>query len=282
MSNLVIFIPNDKKNGENENIEIFKLIHPAYGTPNLFCIKNNELYELKQLSKENERSWFFENNVKEEGSFYCICPFDPLFIFINIFDNMDKKDFFQQLDIILYNEDIPCYSYLNQVNNIEEKLKNICDVNDLNINTNEMVFKYNETKALEWLKRKIDNLCKNFENLTLCMNLLNKYETSNEDIEIKKKRIAIILMSEYLSVKWSIKLKKSLNLPEPVENETNYVYANEEDLIYNSRNSNKRAISTETLNNTKKKKATLTPGQQRLAKANKSGMRSLESFFKKK
>jgi len=277
-SNLVVFIPNNEQKQDN-NFELFKLIHPSSGILSFFCIRNNELYELKQLSNENERSWFFENNVKEEGSFYCISPFDPLFILINVFEKMeDKKDFFQQLDIILYNDEIPSYSLLSQINNIEDRIKNICDTNVINIQANEAVYKFNETKVLNWLNKKVQSICENFEKFSLCMNILKKLETSTEDIEIKKKRIAVILMSEYLSVKWSIKLKNSLNLPEPIEKENNYVYA-EEELIYTN---NKRNIVDEPTKETKKKKVILTPGQQRLAKANKSGMKSLEFFFKKK
>lgn len=279
-SNLIVFIPNnEQKLSTDNNFELFKLIHPSSGILSFFCIRNNELYELKQLSNENERSWFIENNVKEEGSFYCISPFDPLFILINVFEKMkDKKDFFQQLDIILYNDEIPSYSLLSQINNIEDRIKNICDINVINIQSNEAVYKFNETKVLNWLNKKVQNICEKFENFSLCMNILKKFDSSTEDIEIKKKRIAVILMSEYLSVKWSIKLKNSLNLPEPIEKENNYVYAEEEFIYSNS----KRNIVDEPIKEAKKKKTNLTPGQQRLAKANKSGMKSLEFFFKKK
>ncbi|OUM68723.1 hypothetical protein PIROE2DRAFT_3574 [Piromyces sp. E2] len=68
---------------------------------------------------------------------------------------LKKKDFFQQLDTILYNEDVPSYSFLNQIHNIEERINSICDVNVLNVKTNEMVYKFNESKTLEWLTKKV-------------------------------------------------------------------------------------------------------------------------------
>ncbi|ORX87275.1 hypothetical protein BCR32DRAFT_289398 [Anaeromyces robustus] len=277
MSDIVIFIPNDEQQKQDKsNFELFKLKHPSTGILSYFCIKNNELYELKQLSNENERSWFIENNVKKEGSFYCISPFNPLFIFINIFENAKNKNLYQNLDVILYNDEIPGYSQLIKMDKIEEELNNICDINVLSVKANDTVFKFNETKALNWLNQKIEDLCQNFDNLSLCVNLLNKINSS-EDIEFKKKRIAVIIMSEYLSVKWAVKLENSLNLPEPKEEERNYVYAEEEDFSFNS----KRASQSE-VPKAKKKKTTLTLGQQRLAKANKSGMKNLEFFFKKK
>jgi ribonuclease H2 subunit B len=255
MSNIIIFIPNNEQKQECSNIELFKIIHPSSGLLSYFCIKNDELYELKQLSNENERSWFIENSVKEEGSLYCLSPFDPLFIFINIFEKMDdkKKKLYQPLDIILYNDEILGYSELNKIKNIEKRLKEICDINVLSIENNEVFYKFNEDKVLNWLTIKIEKLCTNFNKLKLCRNLLNKYEASPEDLEIKKKRISVILMSEYISLNLTLKLKDSLNIPEPTVNKVNYVYANDEDLIYNN---NKRVSIDEVTGEMKKKKNT--------------------------
>lgn len=128
-------------------------------------IEDNISILVKENSQLPIRSWFVGNSVLRDGTVYTFSRYNPLFIFLNLFEITNPTNF-QPLDAILENSKYPDLEALHQMKDLESiLLPTICDTQKLSSMT---LFRLSSTKVELWLESKITALSKNIINRISC------------------------------------------------------------------------------------------------------------------
>ncbi|CAG8648079.1 3814_t:CDS:2, partial [Acaulospora morrowiae] len=258
-----------------ENIVSIRLPHPRTGLPARYIIQEGELLEVQRVDCGSRKSWFIEDTVHKDGSFLFFTRIDPLFLMLPILDvcrrkNSESQGFFHTLEDMLFNQDFPSMTRLSSVNNISTYLEWICDSQDLN--QENKVYRLNDDKLMNWLKTKVTNILSNFDEHKALKQLSEQLDNSTVD----DRHIQEVIM-EYLPNYWTEQLKKEYTFDELGKwSSQGIVYMTEVSSVYRE---NRQQIEKEIKQSVKKRK--LTHGQSSLAKANKTGMKKMTSFFTK-
>ncbi|XP_044524880.1 ribonuclease H2 subunit B [Gracilinanus agilis] len=235
--------------GKTEGGPVFTKLHnPCTGEAALYLFNTNaqQLFEVKAFHEEYH-SWFIGQTVQHDGRLLLVTPMDPLFMVLYYLIKAEKEQGkFQPLDQIVIDPEFPSCSMLLQCANLRLFLHHVTEEKEIG---NKKFYKYSKEKTLKWLNKK-DYI-----------------------------RYAYGLISEYIPKELSEDLAKYLKLPElsaplpepplkkrkssggPVEAEEDYTKFNSVDL------------------KTKKTNSKMTAAQKALAKVDKSGMRSISTFF---
>ncbi|CAG8559772.1 9730_t:CDS:2, partial [Dentiscutata heterogama] len=162
--------------------------------------------------------------------------------------------------------------------NIQLYMDWICDSKELLDNK---VYRLNDEKVMNWLKKKVTNTLSKFDNdkyksfKKISQQLDDEIVDEEHRHDLRLKYTLEIVM-EYLPNYWAEQLKKEYNFEELGTWDNNTV-------VYMSAISTdyrvKQPVEKDTSSTVKKRK--LTVGQASLAKANKKGMKPLTSFFAK-
>ncbi|CAH1780937.1 unnamed protein product [Owenia fusiformis] len=281
----VFMLPDDviKTDGNNDSKHaLCKLKHPkteksAYY---LFTNENTDSYEVIAL-KEDFRSWFIGQDVVQDGSVYTCTPVDPLFLVLPYMVNASKNDKYMQLDQIVRDENYPECTRLCTCSQGKD-LKLIADIkgdDDLK------VYRYNKERTLSWLKTKVEKTSKILEKKKIhvtrgaqCDTYVQATNTAQKDDYI---RYAYGLISEYVHPELAKDLKDHLGIVDPV------VTPDPEKPPPSKRAKLDKSEPAEDYftGNTglvKKETKKLTQAQKKLSKVDKSGMKSISSFFSPK
>lgn len=276
-----------EKDGTENKLTVIKLKHPRTGHLALFALNSVEkkIFEIVQFSEEHS-SWFIQDTVEKDGSLFLMTPADPLFFILPYICQESK---YCQLEDVLVDE-----------NNLDVKqllmcctkkdLENVADFKDaMGID----VYRYNKKKTLSWLKRKVLLVSKCVMEKNISMSDGSKVSSfiqrkgASYCSEELYNRNACQLVSEYLPDEISKELFDSLGLQ---------VVQNEKKGLEKGMNSQpQKKLKGETVepedDYTKqvnmdvlqpKQKTKLSAAQKQLLKTDKTGMKSISSFFKKK
>uniref|UniRef100_A0A2K6LL42 Ribonuclease H2 subunit B n=1 Tax=Rhinopithecus bieti TaxID=61621 RepID=A0A2K6LL42_RHIBE len=240
-----------------------KLVNPCSGEGAiyLFTICLQQLFEVK-VFKEKHHSCFINQSVQSRGLVHFATPVDPLFLLLHYLMKADKKGKFQPLDQVVVDNVFPNCILLLKLPELEKVLHHVTEEKEID---NKKHYKYSEKKTLKWLEEKSTSFF------------------SGDQVSTDKEEDYILyahgLISDYIPKELSNDLSKYLKLPEPsaslpnppskkirlsdepVEAKEDYTKFNTKDL------------------KTEKKNSKMTAAQKALAKADKSGMKSTDTFF---
>ncbi|CAG8522742.1 7469_t:CDS:10 [Diversispora eburnea] len=256
-----------------ENFISISLPHPRTGLPARYIIQDGNLFEAQRIDCSSQNSWFIKDTIQKDGSMILFTRIDPLFLMIPFLENSRRKNlespgFFLTLEDILDNTDYPSTTRLLTINNILTYMEWICDGK---------VYRLNDDKMMKWLKGKVTNLLSKFDQHKSLRKLAEQLdnETINDQYrqELRTKFILEVIM-EYLPNYWTEQLKKEYKFDELGK------WSNQE-IFYMTDNTPKYSENKQIEVEDKKPKRKLTPGQTTLAKANKTGMKKLSTFFSK-
>ncbi|CAG8637152.1 28596_t:CDS:10 [Dentiscutata erythropus] len=265
------------------NIISITLPRPRTGLPARYVLQDGNLYEALCVDYEQQKSWFVKDTIEKDGSIVFFTQFDPIFLLIPILDNCRKKNsefqgLFLSFDDILDNPEYPSLTRLSSINNILLYMDWICDSKELLDNK---VYRLNDEKVMNWLKKKVTNILPKFDN-----DKYKSFKKINQQLDDEivdeehrhehRLKYTLEIVMEYLPNYWVEQLKKEYNFEElgTWDNST-VVYMS----AISTDNRVKQPVEKDTSSTVKKRK--LTVGQASLAKANKKGMKPLTSFFAK-
>ncbi|XP_015707339.1 ribonuclease H2 subunit B isoform X1 [Coturnix japonica] len=264
-----------------------KLRNPSTGEATLYLFNSGaqQLFEVKAFHEEYH-SWFIGETVQQDGRLLFITPMDPLFLILYYLMKADKEQQgkFQPLDQVVLDSEYPYCPLLLKCEGVKQSICHIAEEKEIG---SQKFHKYSQEKTLKWLKKKVNQTVKALKSNGICVGeriysstfVSSKQITDSEEDYV---RYAHGLISEYITEELSKELSKYLGLPEltvpaqepplkkrklsdvPVEAEEDYTKFNSSNL------KNKKT-------NTK-----MSAAQKALAKVDKSGMKSISSFFSSK
>ncbi|XP_076363758.1 ribonuclease H2 subunit B isoform X2 [Tachypleus tridentatus] len=256
------------------------ILLPGSGALFGFGPNDSSVYELTQFSEEY-RSWFIGECVEQDGILFMMTPFDPLFL---VLPYLKQNRSYSPLDQVLRDETYPeCKRLLSC---IEDNAFQLCDVKEVGGLT---ALRYNTNKALMWLEQKVENLVRELKVQNVCVSVGSRaatYIPSNKEVEPSNGmylQYVYELLSEYLSEDIDFQLKSHLGLEsnkteersadEPPQKRAKMNDAVEPEEDY--------SVSVTLESKIKTKEHKLTTSQKRLMKVDKTGMKSIQSFFTK-
>uniref|UniRef100_A0A8D2ALQ3 Ribonuclease H2 subunit B n=1 Tax=Sciurus vulgaris TaxID=55149 RepID=A0A8D2ALQ3_SCIVU len=262
-----------------------KLANPCSGEGAIYlfnmCLQ--QLFEIR-VFKEKHHSWFINQSVQSGGLLQFATPMDPLFLLLHYLIQANKQGKFQPLDQVVVDDVFPNCVLLLKLPELEKVLHHVTEEKNPEIG-NKKYYKYSKEKTLKWLEKKVNQTVAALK--TNNVNVGARVQSSaffscDQVLDSKEEdyiRYAHGLVSDYIPKELSGDLSKYLKLPElsaslpnppskklklsdePVEAKEDYTKFNTKDL------------------KTEKKTSKLTAAQKALAKVDKSGMKSIDTFF---
>lgn len=283
---LVFLLPECLKDASEKmktGLMFVKLVNPCSGEGALYlfnmCLQ--QLFEIK-IFKEKHHSWFINQSVQSGGLLYFATPMDPLFLLLYYFIKADKEGKFQPLDQVVVDDMFPNCILLLKLPELEKLLQHVTEEKEID---KKKYYKYSKEKTLKWLGKKVTQTMTALKtnNINVGARVQSNAFFSSHQISSDKEENYICyahgLVSDYIPKELNDDLSKYLKLPEPsaslpkppskkvklshepVEAKEDYTKFNTKDL------------------KTEKKNSKMTTAQKALAKVDKTGMKSIDSFF---
>uniref|UniRef100_A0A1E1X2I0 Ribonuclease H2 subunit B n=1 Tax=Amblyomma aureolatum TaxID=187763 RepID=A0A1E1X2I0_9ACAR len=282
----VIVLPDQHTAEDGQVHSVVRLPHPKTEASSLYIkADSGEYLELVKF-KEKHGSWIVDNFVEPDGSLCVATPMDPLFFTVALLHKSDTK--FRPLDDFVEDNSYP--HLISIVRSCSSHIQHIADVKELG---EDRVYRYNESKCLKWLTKKVKAVAAALESADIqvaaaCISaalVRSKHDSRPTSEEYMLTAHSIV--ADYVPPALSVLLKSSLGLdtkpaadkkqkapgsPPPKKQKTEIV----EPLEDYTKGASKHA----TLKTAKEPK--LTASQKKLQKADKTGIKSISSFFTKK
>ncbi|XP_004274664.2 ribonuclease H2 subunit B isoform X2 [Orcinus orca] len=260
-----------------------KLVNPCSGEGAiyLFNVCLPQLFEIK-VFKEKNHSWFINESVQSGGLLHFATPMDPLFLLLHYLIKADREGKFQPLEQVVMDDMFPNCILLLKLPELEKLLRHVTEEKEID---KKKYYKYSKEKTLKWLGKKVNQTMAALKtnNVNVGARVQSTAFFSGDPVSSDKEEDYICyahgLISDYISKELSDDLSKYLKLPEPpasvpsppskkvklsdepIEAKEDYTKFNTKDL------------------KTVKKNSKMTAAQKALAKVDKSGMKSIDSFF---
>ncbi|XP_061735338.1 ribonuclease H2 subunit B [Nerophis ophidion] len=274
--------------GKDCDPSFVRLRNPATDAASLYLLGGGDgvlqLYEVKTFEEEF-RSWFVGQTVQRDGRLLFVTPMDPLYLILPYLIKSGKEGKFQPVAQMVMDEDFPACTKLLSCSRSQASMHHIADEKEVG---SLKFHRYSQEKTMTWLKKKVEKTVPMLKNRnisvggaiksTTYVRVKAESDSSNEDYL----RYAHGLISEYLSEELSKDLLRHLQLPEitspkkteppskkrklsdkPVEAGEDYTKFNNEDFV-------------------RKPPKKMTAAQKSLAKVDKTGMKTMSSFFSPK
>ncbi|KAM4595857.1 ribonuclease H2 subunit B isoform 2-T2 [Polymixia lowei] len=237
-----------------------RLRNPSTDTASLYLLSSGEvqLYEVKAF-KEDFHSWFIGQTVQRDGRLLYITPMDPLYLILPYLMKTGKEGKFQPLDQVVMDEEFPAFSRLLSCTRSLDSLHQVAEEKEVG---GLKFHRYNQERTMEWLNKKVQRTVKALRKSnisvgegvksTTYVRVKSESDTHEEDYL----RYAHGLISEYISEDLSKALLKHLQLPE--------------------------LTSPKEIEPPSKPPKKMTSAQKTLAKVDKTGMKTMSSFFSPK
>ncbi|XP_054575757.1 ribonuclease H2 subunit B isoform X2 [Eptesicus fuscus] len=233
-----------------------KLVNPCSGEGALYlfnmCLQ--QLFEIK-VFKEKHHSWFINQSVQSGGLLHFVTPMDPLFLLLHYLIKADKEGKFQPLDQVVVDDMFPNCILLLKLPELEKLLQHVTEEKEIG---KKKYYKYSKEKTLKWLEKKVNQTVAALKtnNINVGARVQSTAFFSGHQISSDREedyvRYAHGLISDYIIKELSDDLSKYLKLPE---------------------------YSASLPKPPSKKNGKMTAAQKALAKVDKSGMKSIDSFF---
>ncbi|KAJ4933171.1 hypothetical protein JOQ06_030006 [Pogonophryne albipinna] len=263
-----------------------RLRNPVTDAASLYMLSGGDvqLFEVKAF-EEDFHSWFVGQTVQRDGRLLFVTPMDPLYLMLPYLVKVGKEGKFQPLDQVVMDEDFPACPRLLSCTRALSSLHHIAEEKEVG---GVKFHRYSQEKTMNWLKKKVERTVTVLKARNISV---GEGVKSTTYIRVKSEsdylpedflRYAHGILSEYLSEDLSKALLKHLQLPEltspkepeppskkrklselPVEAEEDYTKFNSADFA-------------------RKPPKKMTAAQKSLAKVDKTGMKSMSSFFSPK
>jgi len=178
----------------------------------------SELLEI-QCAKNIPSSYFINQRVKNDGSLFITTPIDPLYVLLPRLDQVrNKKEdegngVFVDKTQIFFSEEHPNLKFIEKCKNCNLGL--ICDVQG---EEPDIYYRLNDTKVIEWLKRKIDQIGEEVAKMPGMMQFIRsqtaKYKSRKDEKLSSNHLLSLSLgfLSEYITSKWNTLLNEAYGL----------------------------------------------------------------------
>ena len=277
MFNIVIYVP-DALIGKT--IHSISLQHPRTREETLFMECEDSVFEVVKFTPKLG-CLFIDDKISQDASFKTITPVDPLLLTLEIFRSNNTQ--FRSLNDIL-SKDNDLLRFCSKQESLISLINDVRDVDE------DKYYRYNSKKAMEWLSGKVTKVIEVLKKKDIkastkssgIKGLTSSAQDASSDEDLR--RYAVGLLRQYLSRDVEKQLFEHLGLnemetPQPsISTNTNKPVTSssgpKED--YFVQNLAKSSAMTAASNKN------LTRAQKDLLKVDKSGMKSLSSYFTKK
>ncbi|KAK3568909.1 hypothetical protein QTP86_019566 [Hemibagrus guttatus] len=248
-----------------------RLRNPATGAASQYLFSSGDvrLYEVKAFV-EDFHSWFIDQTVQRDGRLLYVTPMDPLFMLLPYLQSSAVEGKFQPLQQMVMDEDYPGCTRLLKCSQALDTLHHVADEKVVG---SQKFHRYSQEKSMDWLKKKVLNtvsaLKKSDISVGGCVKSITYVRVKQETnvTEEDYLRYAHGLISEYISEELSKDLQKHLQKGNcqisQWRKEEDYTKFNRADFV-------------------RKPPKKMTAAQKTLAKVDKTGMKSMSSFFSPK
>lgn len=266
-------------NTENEPA-LCALRHPRSNSKSLFVFSNDNksIHEVVQF-KEEFRSWFIGETVQNDGSIYMTTPVDPVFLVLPYLIKSAESGKFMTLDQMLVDEE---YSNCHRLQCccLQDELENVSDTkgsDDLR------AYRYNKDKTLSWLKLKTEAVSGVLERRRVCVSGAKTSDlVQSKASQEEYMRYAFGVVSDYLPSDLSSSLREFLGIPAVVEKRPSDAQNPPSKRAKLGDITPSEDYSLNVKPDDKANKGKVTAAQKKLEKVDKSGMKSMMSFFSPK
>ncbi|KAF4086846.1 hypothetical protein AMELA_G00089030 [Ameiurus melas] len=276
----------DKTKLHDGDPTFIRLRNPATGAASQYLFSRGDvrLYEVKAFV-EDFHSWFIDQTVQRDGRLLYVTPMDPLFLLLPYLQSGAAEGKFQPLQQMVMDEDYPGCTRLLKCTQALDTLQHVADEKVVD---SKKFHRYSQEKTMDWLKKKVLNTVRALKKSNISVGggvKSTTYVRVKQETDVTEEdylRYAHGLISEYISEDLSKDLQKHLQLPEisspkeveppskkrklsdkPVEAGEDYTKFNSADFA-------------------RKPPKKMTAAQKTLAKVDKTGMKSMSSFFSPK
>ncbi|XP_020791937.1 ribonuclease H2 subunit B isoform X2 [Boleophthalmus pectinirostris] len=260
-----------------------KLKNPRTDTVSLYMLGSGDtqLYEVKAFD-EDYHSWFIGQTVQQDGRLLFITPLDPLYLLLPYLLHAGKEEKFQPIEQLLVDENFPACSRLL---NCPCSLSHIAEEKEVG---SLKFFRYSQERTLDWLKKKVDRtvVALKKKNISVGEGVKSatyiKVKTESDCPEEDYLRYAHGLISEYLNEDLSNALLKHLNLPEVTSPKESEPPSKKRKLSDKPVEAGEDYTKFNSADFARKPPKKMTAAQKTLAKVDKTGMKTMSSFFSPK
>lgn len=144
------------------SLDLITLPHPK-GIPVVYIQIAGEILELQSVQPKKHGSWFINQVVSSNSNFYTASKLDPRFLCLPFLEKAGAR--FCPLDQIITTSDVVGCSRLPLLNSNNWKLHEVADVKDLGDDL--ILFRFNESKTMDWLSGKVKRTAIHFMNQRL-------------------------------------------------------------------------------------------------------------------
>ncbi|XP_042350921.1 ribonuclease H2 subunit B isoform X2 [Plectropomus leopardus] len=237
-----------------------RLRNPFTDAASLYMLSSGDvqLFEVKAF-EEDFHSWFVGQIVQRDGRLLFVTPMDPLYLILPYLIKSGKEGKFQPVDQVVMDEEFPACSRLLSCKRSLASLHHIAEEKEVGA---VKFHRYSQEKTMNWLKKKVEKTATVLKarNISVGEGVKSttyvRVKSESHYCEEDYLRYAHGLISEYISEDLSKALLKHLQLPEL-----------------------KSPTETEPPSKPPKK---MTAAQKSLAKVDKTGMKTMSSFFSPK
>lgn len=260
-----------------------KLKNPRTEAASLYLLNSNDtqIYEVKAF-EEDCHSWFIGQTIQRDGRLLFITPVDPLYLLLPYLIHAGKEEKFQPLDQLLVDENFPACSRLLSCSCSLPHIAEEKEVGGLKF------YRYSQERTLVWLKKKVDRTVAALKKRNISVgegvksSTYIRVKTESDGHDEDYLLYAHGLISEYISEDLSSALRKHLQLPEltsPKETEPPSKKRKLSDKPVEAGEDYTKFNSADFARKPPKK---MTSAQKTLAKVDKTGMKTMSSFFSPK
>ncbi|XP_070770887.1 ribonuclease H2 subunit B isoform X2 [Enoplosus armatus] len=237
-----------------------RLRNPSTDEASLYMLSSGDvqLFEVKAF-EEDFHSWFVGQTVQRDGRLLFVTPMDPLYLILPYLIKSGREGQFQPMDQVVMDEEFPACSRLLSCTRSLASLHHIAEEKE----AGKLKFhRYSQEKTMNWLKKKVERtvIALKARNISVGEGVKSstyvRVKSESDDYEEDFLRYAHGLISEYISEDLSRALLEHLQLPELTSPK-----------------------ETEPPSKPPKK---MTAAQKTLAKVDKTGMKTMSSFFSPK
>lgn len=154
-------VPGRAEVVKEADLNLTILAHPKARVPMVFIDLAGDIFELQSVLPKKHGSWFVNQKVSSNPSFYMASKIDPLFLCLPYFETRTQ---FSPLDqIIISSDETSTCARIPLNNSANWKLENIADVKDLGDDL--ILYRYSELKTIAWLTNKVKRAARHLMSL---------------------------------------------------------------------------------------------------------------------
>lgn len=287
-------LPDQYATDDERTHSVVPLPHPKTGASSLFLKGDAGAYlELVKL-KEKHGSWTVDDFVEPDGSLYVGTSMDPLYFAVAL---LHKGDKFRPLEDFVEDNSYP--ELVNVIRSCSGRLQHIADVKELG--EEERVYRFNDSKCLCWLTKRTKAVAAALKSADIevgaaCVSAaLVRSKRDSRPTDEDYMTAAHSIIADYIPPALGSALKSSLGLDKKPANDKVKKAEKKEEVSSSPPQSppakKKKGEKVEPLedytqgtpkNGSAKAAPKLSVSQKKLQKVDKTGMKSISSFFAKR